>query len=260
MSATAPRIAALGYHDVTDDRTASGFQRPAAWAYKIARAAFDEQLAAVAAGPPVTVAHEVDWNAGGDHLMLTFDDGGGSALYIGGALARHGWRGHFFIVTSLLGTRGFLHAAGVRELRAQGHVIGSHSHTHPDIFRDLSPAQMADEWRVSRDQLADLLGEPCTTASIPGGDISPAVLHSAALAGFDHVFTSDPDPRPGRVMSSRIIGRFVVKASHPVDRVARMARLDGWRQALLLRRLRVAAARALPGLYRRYVAARTRQP
>ena len=256
---TALRIAALGYHDVTDDRTSSGFQRAAAWAYKLGCRDFDDHLWALSSAPRPTLAYQVDWNGPprGDHLMLTFDDGGASAPYIGETLLRHGWRGHFFIVTGMMGGRTFLDAAGVRELRAQGHLVGSHSHTHPDIFRDLSPARMAEEWTESRARLSDLLGEPCVAASVPGGDINALVLRTAAEAGYAYLFTSDPDPRPRMVQGCRILGRFVVKAGHSRERVSAMARLEGWRGALAMRRLRVAASRALPSLYRRYVAART---
>ena len=256
---SALRIAALGYHDVTDDRHSSGFQRPAAWAYKLACRDFDDHLWALSGAPRPTLVHQVDWNGppSGDHVMLTFDDGGASAPYIGETLLRRGWRGHFFVVTGMMGSRTFLDAAGVRELRAQGHVVGSHSHTHPDIFRDLTPARMAEEWNESRDRLSDLLGEPCISASVPGGDVNALVLRTAAEAGYSYLFTSDPDPRPGLVKGCRILGRFVVKAGHSRERVARMARLEGWRGALAMRRLRVAASRALPTLYRHYVAART---
>jgi len=257
---TALRIATLGYHDVSDDRTSSGFQRAAAWAYKLKCRDFDDHLwALLRSAPRPTLAYQVDWNgpASGNYLMLTFDDGGASAPYIGEALLRHGWRGHFFIVTGMMGSRTFLDAAGVRELRAQGHLVGSHSHTHPDIFRDLSPARMAEEWTESRARLSDLLGEPCVAASVPGGDMNALVLRTAAEAGYAYLFTSDPDPRPRMVQGCRILGRFVVKADHSRQRVAAMARLEGWRGALAMRRLRVAASRVLPSLYRRYVAART---
>jgi peptidoglycan/xylan/chitin deacetylase (PgdA/CDA1 family) len=251
-------IASLGYHDVADDRTASGFQRPGAWPYKLSRRAFDDHLWAIASVTILpTLAHHVVWEAPSKHVMLTFDDGGASAPYIGETLVRHGWRAHFFVVTSLVGTSGFADAAGLRALRDQGHVVGSHSHSHPDIFRDLSASRMAAEWRESRDRLGDILGEPCTAASVPGGDVSTAVLRSAADAGYSYVFTSEPDPRPVLQGTCRVLGRFVVKATHTAEQVGRLARGEGWQQALFLRRLRVAATRALPGLYRQYVALRT---
>jgi peptidoglycan/xylan/chitin deacetylase (PgdA/CDA1 family) len=252
-----PVISALGYHDVTDDRSA-GFQRPGAWPYKLTRRAFDDHLWTIASVTVLpTLVTDVAWESPSKHVMLTFDDGGTSAPYIGETLLRHGWRAHFFIVTSLIGKPGFADAAGIRALHEQGHIVGSHSHSHPDIFRDLSTSRMDEEWRDSRNRLSDLLGEACTAASVPGGDVSAAVLRSAVAAGYSYVFTSDPDPRPVLYGRCRVLGRFVVKASHTADQVARLARGEGWQQALFLRRLRVAATWALPGLYRQYVAFRT---
>src|SRR5207237_6071300 len=115
---------------------------------------------------------DIDLSAPGRHLLLTVDDGGRSALNIGDALCARGWRGHFFIVSNLLGARTFLAAADIRHLRSCGHLIGSHSHTHPDIFNALSPRRMLEEWHISTDTLSQVLGERCATAAVPGRDIS----------------------------------------------------------------------------------------
>ena len=257
------RVAALMYHDVTDEPTTSGFQRPGAWPYKLSRRRFDQhlaQLAAAAAAPVLVTDLALAVPGGGDHLMLTFDDGALGALHAADALSRRGWRAHFFIVTGLLGAPGFLSPADVRALRAAGHLIGSHSHTHPDIFRDLPPARMAFEWRTSRAVLEDLLGEPCLVASVPGGDSSPAVFRSAAKAGYRFLFTSEPWLRPRRVAGCTVLGRFSVKAQTPVERVAALAEYRGWGRALAQRRLQTLLRRAVPWAYRAYVRQRTAAP
>src|SRR6185436_7018069 len=77
-------IACLMYHEVTDEPSSSGFQRPAARHYVVGRRAFDDQLArfrAMALSPRLVT--DVDLAAPGRHLLLTFDDGGRSALGIG---------------------------------------------------------------------------------------------------------------------------------------------------------------------------------
>ncbi len=184
MSTRTPRIASFGYHEVTDEPTTSGFQRPAALPFKHTRRAFAEHLASIATGPHVPgLVAQIDFTRLGRHVLLTFDDGGKSAVYTADELSRRGWKAHFFIVTSLIGTRTFVDATDIRYLRSCGHIVGSHSHTHPDIFRDQTPERMLEEWRTSCGILADLLGEPCSVASVPGGDISTAVLRSAAPAG-----------------------------------------------------------------------------
>ncbi len=253
-------LASFGYHDVVEDPRASGFQRSGALPFKHSAAAFGQDLEAIGAAPAVPcLITEIDLSKPGRHVLLTFDDGGKSALYIGDALARRGWRGHFFIVTSLIGRASFLDAAELRYLRSCGHLIGSHSHTHPDIFNALPPRRMLEEWHVSGDALSQLLGECCATAAVPGGDISPQVLESAAAAGLRTLFTSEPWPVPHRVHGCWILGRFIAKSSTSSARIGALAAFRGWRAALLVRRAKVLARAALPALYRRYVARTTRQ-
>jgi peptidoglycan/xylan/chitin deacetylase (PgdA/CDA1 family) len=250
----APAVASFGYHDVTDDPAASGFQRPAALPFKLGCSTFAEHLDHIAAGVRVPeLIGGVDLTQPGHHVLLTFDDGGKSAVRAGDELARRGWKGHFFIITSRVGERTFLDPAEIRYLRGCGHAIGSHSHTHPNLFRELSPARMHEEWRVSRDWLTQLLGEPCLAASVPGGDLSARVQHSAANAGFKYLFTSEPTVTPDRVAGCWILGRFVAKRRTSPARVGELARLHGWGRAMLLRRMKVGARLLLPGLYRRYV-------
>ena len=260
MKPSGPAVAAFCYHDVTDDPSTAGFQRPGAMPYKHGRAAFARDLDAIAAGPyaPELVT-DLDLTRPGRHVVLTFDDGGRSALAIGDTLAARGWRGHFFIVTGLIGSRAFLAPQQIRYLRGCGHVIGSHSETHPDIFREQSRERMDQEWRVSRDKLADMLGEPCRSASVPGGDSSPTVFESAAAAGFTYLFSSEPQTEPFRVGGCWILGRFVPKAWTPAARIGALAAFRGWRRALLVRQLKGLARSAFPQLYRQYVRHTTRE-
>jgi peptidoglycan/xylan/chitin deacetylase (PgdA/CDA1 family) len=256
-----PRIAAFAYHDVTDHPSTTGFQRPAAFPYKLPVETFRQHLAVMAAGPcaPARLITDIDLAQDAAYLVLTADDGGRSAMTVGHELEQRGWRGHFFITTSRLGSPGFLDAAGVRALHAAGHVIGSHSHTHPNIFRELSPDRMRDEWRRSIDRLADITGAPCTTASVPGGDASLLVGRTAAAAGIRVLFTSEPTLRPARIGGCLVVGRFCPKVHTTIEYVRRLARLEAWGHALLVRRLKELARRTLPGVYRAYVRRTTQE-
>lgn len=256
-----PDVAGFMYHEVTDQPGTTGFQRPAARAYQLTRRAFDLHLDAIATGvTAAALVTAVDFTRAGRYLLLTFDDGGKSALAASEALSRRGWKGHFFIVTSLIGGRTFLSANEIREIAAAGHLIGSHSHTHPDIFRDLSIEAMREEWRVSRDVLTQLLGVPCIAGSVPGGDISPLALQSAADAGFAYCFTSEPWVRPRRVGDCWILGRFAPKAGTSPAHIRRLAGFQGWTGALVVRRLKEAGRVGLPLLYRAYVRWTSREP
>ena len=260
MTLPAVVAASFGYHEATNDPASAGFQRPGALPYKHTRDAFTRDLEAIAAGPcPPERVTDVDLSIPGRHVFLTFDDGGKSAAWIADALAARGWKGHFFIVTGLVGTRTFLTAQEIRYLRECGHVVGSHSNTHPDIFREQPFDRMVEEWRISRDRLAQLMGEPCVTASVPGGDSSPLVFKSADVAGLSYLFTSEPVLQPQRVGACWILGRYMPKAWTPAARIGELAAFRGWRSALLVRRLKGAARRAFPALYRQYVRRTTRE-
>lgn len=258
----APEVAGLMYHEVTDDPTTSGFQRPGALPYTFGRAAFQRHLEAIERGalrPEIISALDLEHAGKGRHLLLTFDDGGASAMYVAEELARRGWLAHFFIVTARIGERTFLKPADIRALRSAGHVIGTHSHTHPNIFRRLTRDMMATEWGVSRAILEALLGEPCTAASVPGGDISRGVLASASEAGLRYLFTSEPQRRPELVGQTWVLGRVIVKAGVSAATIGQLVAFRGWQRVQLLRWLGGVARNLFPPLYAQYVRLRTRE-
>ncbi len=253
-------IASFGYHDVTDDPSQSGFQRNGALPYKIGTRLFRDHLDGIAlGGRRPTLVTEIDLTRPGRHVLLTFDDGGKSALSAAAELSRRGWKGHFFITTSLIGRRAFLDAGEIRQLRAAGHLVGSHSHTHPDIYRELDWERMLVEWRQSSDILAQILGEPCAAAAVPGGEISHTVLRSAGAAGLRYLFVSEPWLTARVVGGCWILGRYCPKASTTSSEIAELARFEGWANKLLVRRLKGIAARSLPSLYRLYVRRSSRE-
>ena len=259
-------VAGLMYHEVTDDPKTSGFQRAGALPYTLTRAAFDSHLAAIGRGAltPELVT-QLDFQANGNgsgerrHLLLTFDDGGASAMYVADELCRRGWRAHFFIITNRIGERTFLKPADVRELRARGHLVGTHSHTHPDIFRNLSRDAMATEWNVSRAILEALLGEPCVAASVPGGDISRVVLEQAGESGIRYLFTSEPVLRPEFVGGTWILGRVILKNGVSAATIRQLVAFHGWQRVQLIRRLGSLARTLFPPLYAQYVRLRARE-
>ncbi len=255
-----PLIACLGYHDVTDDPNESGFQRNGARPFKLGVRLFSEHLDRVAGATraPALVT-DIDLTRPGRHVMLTFDDGGKSAIRTAAELNRRGWRGHFFITTGLIGRRTFLDAREIRELRAGGHLVGTHSHTHPDIYRELDRERMLVEWRQSSDILAQLLGEPCLAAAVPGGEISSFVLRSAGAAGLRHLFTSEPWLTPRVVGGCWILGRYCPKVSTTADEIDQLVHFEGWARKLMVRRLKSMASRSLPSLYRLYVRRSSRE-
>lgn len=251
-------VASFMYHEVANDPTRTGFQRPGAREYTLTRRAFSDHLDVIRSGPTApSLVTQADFFVPAKYVMLTFDDGGLSALQIAEELERRGWRGHFFICTGRIGERTFVDPASIRALRAAGHLIGSHSHTHPDIFRDLSRKQMLDEWRLSRGILEQITGESCIAASVPGGDISQMTLEAAAESGLRFLFTSEPWLRPADVNGCWVMGRYIVKSSMTLEHLGALVRMRGWRMAQAERTIKEVARRALGPAYRYYVRSRT---
>lgn len=212
---------ALMYHDVVAPGASdcSGFPGAAAGRYKLDTDDFARHLNAL--------EHtRLDFGALTPHA-LTFDDGGASASTIGRELVRRDMRGHFFITTSRIGTPGFIDAHALRELHAAGHVVGSHSHTHPADISRLSAAALDAEWRSSLRILEGILGSPVTVASIPGGFYSPAVVASAAAAGIRTLFTSEPTVRTHRVGECLVVGRYTLWRGMGASVAVALARGEG---------------------------------
>jgi peptidoglycan/xylan/chitin deacetylase (PgdA/CDA1 family) len=215
------RALALLYHDVVGpgDWDASGFPGPVPAAYKLERCDFERHLAAVSAvdAPRGTVCDLIagapGWPArpGRPPVLLTFDDGGASACHVADLLERAGWRGHFLITTDYLDAPGFVTRAQVRELAARGHVIGTHTCSHPTPMSRYPYTRLLEEWTRSARGLADLLGEPVRVGSVPGGAFSRRVAAAAAAAGLTALFTSEPTPRCRLVDGCLVIGRYVLR-------------------------------------------------
>ena len=225
------RIIALEYHDVVraGDFASSGFAGPGADSYKLTTATFDAHLAAIAGtGSSADVSADtlVARTIGNDgtqrsRVLLTFDDGGRSAITeIAPRLEALGWRGHFFMTSGQIGAPGFLTASDLSELHARGHVVGSHSHSHPVRMSACSVEELRGEWSESLGRLSEILGTPVHTASVPGGYFSRVVAETAADAGLHVLFTSEPTSRPIRVGSCTVLGRYTLRRDDPGSRAA----------------------------------------
>jgi len=208
------------YHDVVPRHApdASGFPGQDAASYKLTEEEFQAHLGALA-GRPVSLMDGLP--TGLLPVLLTFDDGGVSAHHpVADRLEERGWRGHFFIATDFVGRPGFLAPDQVRELRRRGHLVGSHSCSHPRVMRACGAEQLRREWRDSVAALADLLGEEVWLASAPGGYYSAAVAEAAAEAGIRALFHSAPVSVGKMQGGCLVLGRYTLRAGDP-------ARLSG---------------------------------
>lgn len=223
----------LMYHDVvrSDAYDTSGFPGPGANSYKLDVDAFERHLAAItdatarAGFERVSSLRELMWRTphGRPAVLLHFDDGGASALDVADRLERAGWRGYFHITTDRIGTSGFVTASDVRELDARGHVIGSHSCSHPGRMSSLPWDAMVREWSASKARLDDILGKAVVMASVPGGYSSRQVIMAADEAGIELLFTSEPTSRFDWIRGCMVLGRYAIRRTTPAEEAAGIA-------------------------------------
>jgi len=229
------RATTLLYHDVVPDGlwASSGFQGADADVYKLDCADFHRHLAAVKQRlkrgmATATELLEHPQAAGDRPILITFDDGGVSAaLYIADMLEEFGWKGHFFITAGRIGTSGFVDRAQIQDMHRRGHVIGSHSYSHPPRMARCSATELDSEWQRSVAVLSEIVGQPVVVASVPGGYYARRVAASAAGAGIKLLFNSEPVTRPETVDGCLVLGRFSAKRGHLPEWSAAIAAGDG---------------------------------
>lgn len=234
----------LLFHDVyAADPRESGFASDAADRYKLSAADLDAQLRGIASVrrdiPLLATELTGGLTASGcpsqNPFLITVDDGGVSYYtMLADRLETLGWRGHCFVSTDAIGSRGFLDAAQIRELDARGHVIGSHAASHPNRFSACSVDRMRQEWTRSRQVLEDLLGHEVVVASVPGGYYSRTVAHTARDTGLRVLFTSEPITTIHDEQGCSVLGRFTIRRGDGPDTARRLvlpapsARWSAW--------------------------------
>ena len=204
------------YHDVVRDGAwdSSGFRGPGTARYKLDRVEFAKHLAAIAKvrpKPPALALELPTSSQSAFPFLLTFDDGGESAYTsVADLLEGYGWKAHFLVTAAFVGTSGFLTPDQIRSLRTRGHVIGSHSFSHPERMSALSLQALVEEWSRSAKVLSDIIGEQVKMASVPRGYYSKRVAEAAAVAGIEVLFNSEPTIKVRNVNGCLVLGRFTL--------------------------------------------------
>jgi peptidoglycan/xylan/chitin deacetylase (PgdA/CDA1 family) len=222
------------YHDIINpgEFNASGFPGSGPASYKIEKDEFEEQmltLRRILTINPVTVPEVFASSARSIVVLLTFDDGGISAFsHILDILDKYGWKAHFFITTNYIGTPTFLTKEQIRSLRMKGHIVGSHSCSHPQRMSCQSWDELLREWTTSLKCLSDILGEEVTTASVPHGYYSDKVAKTAALSGVKALFTSEPVRDTHNVGDCMVFGRYVIRPGIQHDLISQLVRGGNW--------------------------------
>ncbi len=130
-----------------------------------------------------------------ENVLFTFDDGYQCVFENAYPLLRDaGFVGAVFVVTNYIGKKNnwdinfglkfsHMNVAQLRELHAEGWIIGSHSHNHLDLTR-LPHAKLKNELRISKETLEDIIGDKVFAIAYPYGRYNQRVLEAAAEAGY----------------------------------------------------------------------------
>lgn len=123
-------------------------------------------------------------------IVLTFDDGHVSHFeHAAPALKEAHFTGIFFIPAALIGRKGQMSWAQLRELVQDGFEIGSHGLRHIPLT-NLSSGELKEEINLSKEILQDRLGIEVKSFSLPRGFYHSRIAEEAAEAGYRFLFTS----------------------------------------------------------------------
>jgi len=238
------------YHEATDNPSDSGFQRNSALPYKHKVEEFYSNIDIIEKNRKNIITVD-KLNTHSNATLLTFDDGGKSALLIAEYLEKYNLKGHFFITTSLIGDKYFLGKDEIIDLHNRGHIIGSHSHSHPNVFKSLTYDKMVFEWSRSKSILEDLLNTKIKICSIPGGDSNSNSYLSAKECGYDFIFDSEPTLKPRNKDGITVLGRICPKAGTNLQQIEEFCKLKGIKKQFYIRKIKNIIKISLFPLYSR---------
>ncbi len=149
-------------------------------------------------------------------ILLTFDDGEMNNYTVALPLLRKfDFMAHFFLIAKRVGKEGYLGWEQIRQLHAEGMVIGSHGFSH-EILTHLLDTQIQEELSASKKYLERNLGIPVESISIPRGFCNEKIIRMAHEAGYQYIFVSEnPDS-----LQVNCFSRIAVKSKWTIDRFA----------------------------------------
>lgn len=238
------RHISLMYHCVYNVKPEeSGFQNSTAFTYKLSVNQFERQIEAIS---KYLDKKELPKST----VEFTFDDGGVSSFtVIKPILEKYGFKGVFFIATKFIGTSGFITIEQIKYLAQAGHIVGSHSHTHPERMDILSLKELEYEWMESHKILSNILNTKIETASIPNGYSSKLVIESMSMAGYKKNYTSRPTTKILHNGEFSIIGRYAITNDMTTDYVLGIVSRKSTRLRIKCRNSFLKIAKALLGNY-----------
>ncbi|MFT3751230.1 MAG: polysaccharide deacetylase family protein [Agriterribacter sp.] len=130
-------------------------------------------------------------------IMLTYDDGDADQYNIAAPeMAKHGFKGVFFVMTVSLGRSIYMTKEQVKQLSDDGHVIASHTYDHHDV-RKYTDADWDKQLIESGKELEAITGKPVKYFAYPFGawnkQAIPALKKRNMIAAFQLSTKVDQD-------------------------------------------------------------------
>ena len=146
------------------------------------------------------------------YVRLTFDDGPNRTATpdIRDTLAAHGVTATFFVV----GQMAVANLTLVQRESQEGHTIGNHSWSHPNLTT-LTRGQVESELQRTNDVIAQLTGTTPTQWRPPYGATNPAVEAAAAGVGLTSMVLWTVDPRDWADPPATTVRDRVLQAVRP---------------------------------------------
>jgi peptidoglycan/xylan/chitin deacetylase (PgdA/CDA1 family) len=109
-------------------------------------------------------------------IMLTYDDGDADQYNIAAPeMAKHGFKGVFFIMTVSLGRSIYMTKEQVKKLSDEGHVIAAHTWNHQNV-KTYTDADWDKQLTESSKQLEAITGKPIQYFAYPFGAWNKAAI------------------------------------------------------------------------------------
>lgn len=196
------RVAVLGYHDFSDTRKVQEMiMRPSKFRSQM-QAIKDLKLNVI------TLEDFIQWKQGkksipDKSILITIDDGWKS-VYTDAypILKEFGYPFTIYLYTNYIDRGGSSMTSDmIKDMMKNGCTIGSHSVSHPlpsivrkhqrkgeEAYKEFIDTELGESKKI----LENSFGQPIVTYVYPGGVHTPEMFESAALFGYQHLFTVKP--------------------------------------------------------------------
>lgn len=257
------KIPVLMYHEVSLETGAAKQWHHLTPTYDISVSAFESQIQALAENGfhTVTFGQKADIDPARKNIVITFDDGlVGNFQHALPILQKYGFRAVFFAMVDGIGTKHYMSWSQLRELRANGMEVQSHTLSHRPL-QTLATEELYRELRGSKQKIEQELDVEVSALSFPHGSFNRAVVEIASEVGYRTLCTSEAICNTVQSFKATpaILGRIAVTSKFSLRQYRQCVECEVWemRRQRLVKGTKNLAKRAIGienyrRLYRRY--------